>query len=790
MRALVLAIATLSIHAALSPAMTPDPSAKRLAVWIEWSASEEEDLSAASRTPIALAPRALERLAREGGETGATDLTNRPAPGRFLEHLRDLGIEVRHASRALRAVSADLTPEQYDRLLRDPAVRRIDGRASYLRTGDLPVGGEVGGTDATPQTERRPTRLLPDPRTLTPAQYGNSWSQNEQIGVNRLHERGYAGDGVLVCLLDAGSNNLHPSLLQSDLVAMRDFVGDDDNVRYTPGDPDDEAGSDSHGTYTWTTLGGFSSGNLVGPAYRASFVVGRTEYTASETRVEEDDYVAGIEWADSLGADVVSTSLGYLNFDNGFVYSPQDLDGRTAVTTRAAAWAVRRGIVVVTAAGNEGPGDRTLITPADAESVIAVGAVSFLGNIASFSSRGPTADGRIKPDICARGVSTYCGTRTGGYAGVNGTSLSTPLIGGLAALLRQAHPEWSAFEIGERLRAAADRASSPDNTYGHGIPDGFRAADLPGGSLVVDATAWHDSVLTGAARDTLASPGERGSLRILVRNAGRDSTAPTRLSPVSLSPHLRVLSGAYDVPSLAPGAALWLPANVALAVSDSASAPAAAPLFLSLAGEDGTTGARRAPLLLVPREWFTLNEFSILEECGRLTGRVRFADPIGLTAIRFERRTSDGAPLEPVSDWIALSPQRTDYSVTLPAAAIDAAEYFLRVEILSGLYEEVAGPAEFLADSGAGFRFCALSPNPLLGGGAVDLMLHLPRSTPVTVELYDPAGRRVDSPIRERRLSGGQILPISPASGLASGLYFVKVSTEFGSASRRLILIR
>ncbi|MBK8230203.1 MAG: S8 family serine peptidase [Candidatus Eisenbacteria bacterium] len=790
MRALVLAIVLLSIPAAVSRAMTPDPTAERLAVWIAWSAAEEEDLSAAARMPIALAPRALERLARAGVETGATELTNRPVPERFVQHLRGLGIEVRHASRALRAVSADLTPAQYRKLLLDPRVGAIDGRPSYLRTGGEQVSGEEGGTRAPLGADPRPTRALPDPRTLTPAQYGNSWSQNEQIGVNRLHERGYAGDGVLVCLLDAGSNNLHPSLLQSDLVAMRDFVGGDDNVRYTPGDPDDEAGSDSHGTYTWTTLGGFASGNLVGPAYRASFVVGRTEYTASETRVEEDDYVAGIEWADSLGADVVSTSLGYLSFDNGFVYSPQDLDGRTAVTTRAAAWAVRRGIVVVTAAGNEGPGDRTIITPADAESVVAVGAVSFLGNIASFSSRGPTAHGRIKPDICARGVSTYCGTRTGGYAGVNGTSLSTPLIGGLAALLRQAHPEWSAFEIGERLRSAADRASAPDNTYGHGIPDGFRAAELPGGSLVVDATAWQDSVPTGGAGDTLASPGERGSLRVRVRNAGREATAPTRLSPSSLSPQVRVLSGSYQVPSLAPGASLWMPADVALALSDSASAPAAAPLFLSVLGEDGTTGARRAPLLLVPRQWFTLNEFSILEECGRLTGRVRFADPIGLTAIRFERRASNGAPLEPVTDWVALSPQRTDYTVTFPAAAVEAAEYFLRVEILSGLYEELAGPAEFLSDSGAGFRFCALSPNPLVGSGVVDLMLQLPRPTPVTVELYDPAGRRVDTPIRDQRLSGGQVLPITPASRLASGLYFVKVSTDFGSASRRLVLIR
>jgi len=186
------------------------------------------------------------------------------------------------------------------------------------------------------------------------------------------------------------------------ITAQHDFVFNDGVVRDEPGK--DVAGAQSHGTETWSLFAADVTGRLHGIARGANFLLAKTEDIRSETRVEEDNYVAALEWADSIGVDIVSSSLGYLMFDNGFSYTPSQLNGDVAVTTVAADMAVQRGILVVTAAGNDGPFSRTLSTPADADSVLSIGAEDSLGTIAVFSSRGPTADGRVKPDFTAPGV--------------------------------------------------------------------------------------------------------------------------------------------------------------------------------------------------------------------------------------------------------------------------------------------------------------------------------------------------------------------------------------------------
>ncbi len=178
--------------------------------------------------------------------------------------------------------------------------------------------------------------------------------------------------------------------------------------------------------------------------------------------------MAGIEWADSIGADVVSSSLAYMDW-----YTYPDMDGSTAVTTVAADIASWRGIVVCNAMANAGPASGTLHAPADADSILACGAVYSSGDIAYFSSRGPSFDGRTKPEVCARGVSTTCASPydTTGYTTASGTSLSTPLIGGAAAVILSAHPDWTPMQVREAMMMSSDRASSPDNDYGWGIPD-------------------------------------------------------------------------------------------------------------------------------------------------------------------------------------------------------------------------------------------------------------------------------------------------------------------------------
>jgi len=239
--------------------------------------------------------------------------------------------------------------------------------------------------------------------------------------------------------------------------------------------------------YTLSIIGGFKDGKLIGPAFDANFILAKTENTQSESPIEEDNWLAAAEWADSIGVDVTSTSLGYRDgFDFGFTdYTAADMNGKTTIITKAADMLASKGVVVVNAAGNEGTRlalqQNSLVAPADGDSVIAVGAVTTTGVLASFSSRGPTADGRIKPDVVATGVGVYFangtpGATTGYFSG-SGTSFSCPLTAGVAALILQKHPAWNPMQVREALRMTASNASSPNNNIGWGIINALAASN-------------------------------------------------------------------------------------------------------------------------------------------------------------------------------------------------------------------------------------------------------------------------------------------------------------------------
>ena len=252
----------------------------------------------------------------------------------------------------------------------------------------------------------------------------------------------------------------------------------------------DEAGKDapgvqSHGTATWSLFAGNVPGRLYGIARGASFLLAKTEDVRTELRVEEDNYVAALEWADSIGVDIVSSSLAYLIFDNGFSYTPSQLNGDYAVTTIAADLAAQRGILVVTAAGNEGPRFRSIWTPSDGDSVLAIGAEDSLGNIAGFSSRGPTADGRIKPDFTGPGVAVCAVVGNGRVGRLDGTSFATPLVAASAALLKQLSPTLAPMALRQAFRNTASRRTSPDSTFGWGRPDVAAAAVFPNGIMAL-----------------------------------------------------------------------------------------------------------------------------------------------------------------------------------------------------------------------------------------------------------------------------------------------------------------
>jgi subtilisin family serine protease len=229
-------------------------------------------------------------------------------------------------------------------------------------------------------------------------------------------------------------------------------------------------------------LGGIREGQLIGPAFGATFLLAITEDVRSETPVEEDNWAVAAEWAERMGADVINSSLGYLDFDLPFTsYTDRDMNGETALTTRAATMAAARGVVVVNSAGNGGfRADRnTLVAPSDGRLVIAAGAVDVMGNRAAFSSVGPTADGRFKPDVAALGVNTKVASRSGpdSYALANGTSFSSPLTAGAVALLLQAHPTYTVEQVLSALRSTASQASAPNNLLGWGILNAAAAVD-------------------------------------------------------------------------------------------------------------------------------------------------------------------------------------------------------------------------------------------------------------------------------------------------------------------------
>ncbi|MCI0697336.1 S8 family serine peptidase [candidate division KSB1 bacterium] len=407
-----------------------------------------------------LSPRALQRRAKVLPAAALVDESDFDLYQPYLDELARRGFTPVATSRWLNAVSVFATPEEVTTLQSLPFVKSTERVASL----NIPPAPE-----ATPE---------PPPLFKTTAthrfQYGNSLAQMEQIRATDLHDAGIYGIGVIVGMMDSGfrwQNHEAFRHLRGKVIGERDFVNNDNVTRNEAGDP---AGHDSHGTQTLSALGAFASGQLIGPGFGARFILAKTEYVPTETHAEEDNWVEAIEWMEGLGVDVTSTSLGYTTFDAGQTsYTPAQMDGKTAIITIAAEMAASKGVVVVNSAGNEGNDFnwRIISAPADGENVIAVGAVDAAGNLVGFSSRGPTADNRIKPDVMARGLGTtlVSPSTTNGYTSNNGTSFSCPLVGGVVAQILSAHPDLTPAQVMEALRQTASRANQPDNDFGYGI---------------------------------------------------------------------------------------------------------------------------------------------------------------------------------------------------------------------------------------------------------------------------------------------------------------------------------
>jgi subtilisin family serine protease len=430
----------------------------------------QANLSLVDPQTLGISEHALWRRAKVLPPDRLIDELDLPVNQSYLDQLRSAGIVIRSTSRWFNAASAELTASQRASLANIPFVASVEPVAVSFRREP-----NVSPPAVQPLFKMKSTAGL---------DYGPSLTQLSNIKVIDVHNQGITGAGVIIGMLDDGFNQhtVHPALKNITVIAEYDFVQQDSNTSRAPGE---YASQGNHGAGTLSAIGGFENGRLIGVAYGASFILGKTEIDSVEIKLEEDLYVAGLEWEERLGAEIVSSSLGYIDW-----YTYQDLDGRTATTTKAARIAARKGVLLVTAMGNEGkygptkpPTTGTMLAPADADSIVSVGAVNSDGILAGFSSTGPTSDGRVKPEVVAQGVSDYVMYGEQGCIYGSGTSFSTPLTAGVAALILSAHPTSTPMQVRDRListaRALYDTSAGmvthPNNFYGWGMVDAAKA---------------------------------------------------------------------------------------------------------------------------------------------------------------------------------------------------------------------------------------------------------------------------------------------------------------------------
>jgi hypothetical protein len=390
-----------------------------------------------------------------------------PVNGRYVARIEAEGAKLRQIFKWANAASFSVTPQIAIKLAELSFVKSVSLVGMYTPVKSASWANSVGK------------------RAKAPSAYGESLEQLSLIGVPQAHQYFEKlglkpGNGVIVGVFDEGFWLGHPCfshVVENDAVlAARDFVlnSSDPYISYV-----------EHGTQTMSLIGGYDSASFIGTAWNANFVIARTEEGSEEHHQEEDNWAAAVVWAESLGVDIVTSSLGYRD---GFTspdtdYTFEDLDGKTTIIARAAQWAVERGVIVVNAMGNEsfhseeGYDSCTISSPADVEGVISVGGVASDLSISPFSSAGPASDGRIKPDLCAMASSVLVPV-TAGYSTSSGTSFATPMVAGVTALICQRFPSNSAEQIRERLYRSCSFVpgqKAHDNVFGRGVPDALLA---------------------------------------------------------------------------------------------------------------------------------------------------------------------------------------------------------------------------------------------------------------------------------------------------------------------------
>jgi hypothetical protein len=414
-----------------------------------------------------LSKRSIDRRKNQNIAINSLDI---PVNLNFINQIKTAGAKIIGTSKWLNAVLIETNPEILAKISKLDFVKNIDGNQDIRGAKVATISKMTGTIDKFGSYEE--------------FNYGNSLNQIQQLGVDEMHKKGFTGKGVLVAVFDAGFDKAQTMdafkhlFSEKKIVKTYDFVSNDTTVFE----------SHWHGTAAMSCIGAKLNAQLVGTAPDADFALYKTEDVGSETRIEEVYWLFAAENADSLGVDVINSSLGYYSFDNPSTdYKFEDLNGDKTISARAADYAVARGIIVVNSAGNEGNNSwNHIVTPADADSVISVGAVDAIGNTVGFSSPGPNAKNTLKPEVSARGSQTTVAISNPNASSSSGTSFSSPLIAGMVASLKQQFPQYSAMKIRELLIKSASKYETPNNKIGYGIPSYKRFVELAQNLLAIE----------------------------------------------------------------------------------------------------------------------------------------------------------------------------------------------------------------------------------------------------------------------------------------------------------------
>ena len=428
--------------------------------------------------------RAVKRRLKVLSEENLIDFGDLPLAEEYISGIKTQGIDINARSRWLNGVSAYLTEAQLEKVRSLEYVVQIKAvNKLYKQKSDNRKENNV---------------LNSPPKNLL--KYGNSFKQMETVNVPKVHNMNITGKGVLIASFDDGFDwKNHESLKNLNVLGEYDFINEDGNTFYEKNQKyKDERNQGQHGTATLSSMSGYKEGKLIGPAFDSEILLAKTEYVPTETPMEEDFWLEAAEWAESKGADIITSSLIYKAYDSPYEknsYSYNNYNGKTAITSIAAARAAYLGIVVCQAMGNYNQTtEPSLGSAADADSIISVGAITFSGEPASFTSNGPTSDGRTKPDVVAPGVYIYVAVveeisgNDSTYEYSNGTSFSTPITAGICALILSAHPELTPMEVRDAVRNTASLSNNPNNVLGWGIVNAYDA-------LLYHGMAWSNDFL-------------------------------------------------------------------------------------------------------------------------------------------------------------------------------------------------------------------------------------------------------------------------------------------------------